>query len=61
MKVLVACEYSGRVRDAFIRAGHDAMSCDLLPSDSDFGEHYQGNVFDLDLSKFKKLKILTLT
>jgi hypothetical protein len=48
----VACEYSGRVRDAFIRAGHDAMSCDLLPSDSDFGEHYQGDVFDLDLSKF---------
>ena len=52
MKVLVACEYSGRVRDAFIRKGHDAMSCDLLPSDSDLGEHYQGDVFDLDLSQF---------
>jgi len=52
MKVLVACEYSGRVRDAFIRAGHDAMSCDLLPSDSDFGEHYEGSVFDLDLTQF---------
>ena len=52
MKVLVACEYSGRVRDAFIRAGHDAMSCDLLPSDSDFGEHYEGDVFDLDLASF---------
>jgi hypothetical protein len=32
MKVLVACEYSGTVRNAFIRAGHDAMSCDLLPT-----------------------------
>lgn len=47
MKVLVACEYSGRVRDAFIRAGHDAISCDLLPSDSDLGRHYQGDVFDI--------------
>lgn len=47
MKVLIACEYSGRVRDAFIKAGHDAISCDLLPSDSDFGPHYQGDVFDI--------------
>lgn len=47
MKVLVACEYSGRVRDAFTRAGHEAISCDLLPSESDFGPHYQGDVFDL--------------
>ena len=47
LKVLVACEYSGRVRDAFIRKGHDAISCDLLPSDSDFGPHYQGDVFDI--------------
>lgn len=46
MKVLVACEYSGRVRDAFIRAGHDAMSCDLLPTDQP-GPHYQGNVLDI--------------
>ncbi len=43
MRVLVACEYSGRVRDAFIRAGHDAMSCDLLPTDLP-GPHYQGDV-----------------
>lgn len=43
MKVLVACEYSGTVRDAFIRAGHDAMSCDLLPTDVP-GPHYQGDV-----------------
>ena len=47
MKVLVACEYSGTVRDAFIRAGHDATSCDLLPSDSNFGPHYQGDVIDI--------------
>lgn len=46
MRVLVACEYSGRVRDAFIKLGHDAMSCDLLPSDAD-GPHYQGDVFDI--------------
>ena len=47
MKVLVACEYSGTVRDAFIRAGHDAMSCDLLPSESKLGPHYRGDVLDL--------------
>jgi hypothetical protein len=46
MRVLVACEYSGRVRDAFLAAGHDAMSCDLLPTDSS-GPHYQGDVFDI--------------
>lgn len=46
MKVLVACEYSGAVRDAFIAAGHEAMSCDLLPTDVP-GPHYQGDVFDI--------------
>lgn len=40
MKVLVACEYSGRVRDAFLAMGHDAISCDLLPTDSQ-GPHYR--------------------
>lgn len=50
-KVLVACEYSGIVRDAFISRGHDAMSCDLLPTDAP-GPHYQGDVFDLDLKAF---------
>jgi site-specific DNA-cytosine methylase len=45
-RVLVACEYSGRVRDAFIRAGHDAMSCDLLPTEVP-GPHYQGDVLDV--------------
>lgn len=46
MKVLVACEYSGRVRDAFIAHGHDAMSCDLLPTDAP-GPHWQGDVRDV--------------
>lgn len=46
MKVLVACEYSGTVRDAFIAAGHDATSCDFLPTDKP-GPHYQGNVLDI--------------
>ena len=46
MRVLVACEFSGTVRDAFIRHGHDAMSCDLLPTESP-GPHYQGDVFDI--------------
>ena len=46
MRVLIACEYSGVVRDAFIRAGHEAMSCDLLPTDV-AGPHYQGDVFDV--------------
>ena len=46
MRVLIACEYSGRVRDAFRRRGHDAMSCDLLPTEVD-GPHYQGPVEDV--------------
>jgi site-specific DNA-cytosine methylase len=46
MRVLVACEYSGTVRDAFIKDGHNAMSCDLLPTESP-GPHYQGDVFDI--------------
>jgi len=47
MRVLVACEFSGVVRDAFISTGHDAISCDLLPSESDKGPHYQGDVRDI--------------
>lgn len=43
MRVLVACEFSGRVRDAFRARGHDAVSADLLPSESD-GPHYRGDV-----------------
>ncbi len=46
MKILIACEYSGRVRDAFIARGHTAMSCDLLPTDV-AGPHHQGDVFDI--------------
>lgn len=46
MKILVACEYSGTVRDAFLARGHEAMSCDLLPTDVS-GPHYQGDVFDV--------------
>ena len=45
-KVLIACEYSGTVRDAFIKAGHDAMSCDLLDSEVT-GNHYKGDVRDV--------------
>lgn len=46
MRVLVACEYSGRVRDAFLALGHDAMSCDLLPTEVE-GPHHQGDVAEL--------------
>ena len=44
--MLVACEYSGRVRDAFLARGHDAVSCDLLPTEVP-GPHYQGDVADI--------------
>src|SRR5512146_3125359 len=43
LRVLVACEFSGVVRDAFRKRGHDAWSCDLLPTDSP-GNHIQGDV-----------------
>lgn len=46
MRVLVACELSGVVRDAFLRRGHEAMSCDLLPSETP-GPHYQGDALDI--------------
>lgn len=46
MRVLVACEFSGAVRDAFLALGHDAVSCDLLPSESD-GPHMQGDVLSI--------------
>jgi len=46
MKILVACEYSGTVRDAFIAKGHDAWSCDLIPTESP-GPHIQGSVLDI--------------
>ena len=46
MKVLIACEYSGIVRNAFLKSGHDAWSCDLLPAE-DAGPHIQGNVLKI--------------
>lgn len=46
MKVLVACEFSGTVRDAFIQHGHDAMSCDLLPTEKP-GPHHIGDVREI--------------
>lgn len=46
LKILVACEYSGTVRDAFLALGHDAISCDLLPTESP-GPHHHGDVRDI--------------
>ena len=46
MKILVACEFSGTVREAFAARGHDAWSCDLLPTDIP-GNHYQGDVLEI--------------
>lgn len=46
LKVIIACESSGIVRDAFSKCGHYAVSCDLLPSEMP-GNHYQGNVMDI--------------
>jgi hypothetical protein len=46
MKVLIACEYSGIVRDAFTARGHNAISCDFLPTEKP-GKHYQGDVLDI--------------
>jgi len=47
MKVLVACETSGEVREAFRRLGHTAFSCDLLPADTETEFHYQGDVREI--------------
>ena len=47
MKVLVACEYSGIVREAFAKRGHDAWSCDLLPTDQPSDKHIQGDVLEV--------------
>lgn len=47
MKVLVACEYSGKVREAFRKQGHAAWSCDILPADDASPFHYQGDVLDV--------------
>lgn len=47
MRVLVACEYSGKVREAFRSKGHDAWSCDLLPADDGSPYHIQGDVLEI--------------
>jgi hypothetical protein len=47
MKILIACEYSGKVREAFRKLGHDAWSCDLLPSDDNSPFHIQGDVLEI--------------
>jgi len=47
MRVLIGCEYSATVRDAFRRLGHDAWSCDLLPCDGDPAWHIQGDLLEL--------------
>jgi hypothetical protein len=61
MKVLVACEYSGIVRDAFTAKGHEAWSVDLLPSESP-GNHYEGDLFDFwcqdKIGKFESFDLM---
>ena len=56
MKVLVACEFSGIVRDAFIAKGHDAISCDLLPTERP-GPHYQGDVLKVIQNEYFEMMI----
>ena len=51
LSVLVACEFSGTVRDAFLKKGHEAVSCDFLPSENP-GPHYQGDIFDIINAEF---------
>lgn len=46
MKILIACEYSGILRDAFLARGHDVMSCDTAPTERP-GPHYRGDVRDI--------------
>lgn len=56
MKVAVICEFSGTVRDAFTRQGHEAISFDLLPSETP-GEHIQGDVMKFDLDYWKQFDL----
>ena len=51
MNILIGCEYSGKVREAFRRLGHDVTSCDLLPSDDNSPNHIQGDVIDVIKSR----------
>jgi len=59
VRVLVACEFSGVVRDAFIALGHDAVSCDLLPSLRP-GPHIQGDIFRVLADVIKGLEVFDL-
>ena len=56
MKIAVICEYSGTVRDAFTKLGHDASSFDILPSESP-GKHYQGDIMQLPLDYWKQFDL----
>ena len=47
MKILIACEYSGRVRQAFEKMGHDVLSCDFEPAEDGAANHYQGDIRDV--------------
>ena len=53
MKVVVICEFSGTVRDAFIKKGHEAISYDILPTESQ-GPHHQGDILDLPFNHWKQ-------
>lgn len=55
MKILIACEFSGIVREAFRRKGHDAWSCDLLPAEDKSRFHIRGNVLDLLSKKWDRM------
>ena len=54
MKILVACEFSGKVRDAFKSKGHDVISCDIIPTEKP-GNHYQGDVMEIINNGFDML------
>lgn len=56
MKVAVICEFSGTVRDAFTKLGHEAISFDLLPSETP-GEHYQGDITELPLDYWRQFDL----
>ena len=56
MKVAIICEYSGTVRDAFTKLGHDAISFDILPTETP-GEHIQGDIMDLPMSYWEQFDL----
>lgn len=56
MKVAIICEFSGTVRDAFINQGHEAISYDLLPTESE-GPHHQGDIQDLPFNHWKQFDL----